>query len=334
MAVSVAHDDIHQLNTAFSTPLHHNNHTRVLQLLLFSYQKMAGTQSSGDLAPHVQKVLESTEPQISRTLYGKAAERNEELTKVERILLLSRRDVYGKVFYKPESITEYQRNSILGRPPPEVLKQNIKGMLGVETIAEVLEKYWNPDRTDQLRTNALSMITTNWWTWGSDDIYGSDHEDEDEDSPAAVFASMLVQNIEEDDFEDAVTERLCEAANEGAMESDEEELATTIANMDMSTRYQEQKKARDERETEKARLDKELKDLLEAEVHSLSTEEVAELKALMDQMEIEEPKDEEETARQKAELIEKLKEQGLYAGDDDDSDYGSDDDSDEDMEVN
>ncbi|KAL8288651.1 hypothetical protein RB597_000658 [Gaeumannomyces tritici] len=78
-------------------------------------------------------------PEISDGLYKKAVEDNKSLSKLERILLFSRCDVWGKAFAGPDTLTEAQRNIVLDRPPPEIMAQNIRDATdgAMSTIAEL-----------------------------------------------------------------------------------------------------------------------------------------------------------------------------------------------------
>lgn len=75
-------------------------------------------------------------PIISKALYKKAEQHNDQLTKVERILLFSRRDVIGKALTYPASLNERQRNLVMLRPPPEVLEANIKRVGHPQSVLE------------------------------------------------------------------------------------------------------------------------------------------------------------------------------------------------------
>ncbi|KAL8376228.1 hypothetical protein RB595_007368 [Gaeumannomyces hyphopodioides] len=79
------------------------------------------------------------EPEISDALYNKAAKDNKSLSKLERILLFSRCDIWGKAFADPDSLTEGQRNIVLSRPPPEIMAQNIRDATdgAMSTVAEL-----------------------------------------------------------------------------------------------------------------------------------------------------------------------------------------------------
>ena len=65
-------------------------------------------------------------PHIPQSLYKKAAEQQDELTDVERQLLLSRGDVVGKALAQPSSLTEEELHMVLWRPPPGVVRRNVE----------------------------------------------------------------------------------------------------------------------------------------------------------------------------------------------------------------
>lgn len=67
----------------------------------------------------------------------------------------------------PQMLTEDERNRVLRRPPPEVLTQTLKSLTGFSTTAEILQHYWNPDRTYLLSGEAIAAITAEWWTFES-----------------------------------------------------------------------------------------------------------------------------------------------------------------------
>lgn len=79
-------------------------------------------------------------PIISEALYAKARDHNDQLTKLERLLFLSRCDIQGKVLAEPSTITEAERNQILLRPPPAMLEANIRTMTNntMSTIDELV----------------------------------------------------------------------------------------------------------------------------------------------------------------------------------------------------
>lgn len=79
-------------------------------------------------------------PIISKSLCQKAYKSNEQLTKLERLLIFSRCDVPGKALAHPTTITEAERNEILGRPPPALLASSIRAMTknAMSTIAELV----------------------------------------------------------------------------------------------------------------------------------------------------------------------------------------------------
>ncbi|KAJ4422761.1 hypothetical protein N0V82_002540 [Gnomoniopsis sp. IMI 355080] len=101
------------------------------------------------------------ESTISKTLYHKAYASNDQLTKLERLLLLSRCDVPGKALAQPDTLTEAERNQVLWRPPPAQLATNIRAMTNnaMSTIPELV--------ADQGRSldwmGALAVLNSFWY---------------------------------------------------------------------------------------------------------------------------------------------------------------------------
>ena len=102
---------------------------------------------SARVEEHVRKKLEEARQQappqafeIPQALYEKARDHQDQLTDDERNLLLSRGDVVGRALARPESLTEAERNVILLRPPPEVVRENIQRATG-GTLSTVDELY-------------------------------------------------------------------------------------------------------------------------------------------------------------------------------------------------
>ncbi|KAH8799711.1 hypothetical protein F5884DRAFT_863321 [Xylogone sp. PMI_703] len=80
--------------------------------------------------------------EIPQTIYDKARDHQEQLTDAERQLLLSRGDLIGKALAYPASLTNEERNIVLDRPSPEVLRTRIqlasRGKLS--TVDELVSK--------------------------------------------------------------------------------------------------------------------------------------------------------------------------------------------------
>lgn len=293
------------------------------------------TQDKMANAETAKQLLDTSEPQISHTLYQKASEKNNELTKAERLLFLSRRDLIGKAFYSPNDLTEAQCNEVLGRPPPEMLKATLTSTFEVDTIAEVMQKYWSPDRTEHLTFKELSVITQNWWTWDADFLCGS--ENEAEDTPAATYASLLLQRHvpEETFFEDAVMERFCNIvmpddeneAPSNDLYDEEADVRDQMVAADLEGMRQKSLKLKAEKDAERAKLASDMQAHLEKEIGGLSDEDVTALRELLDRMVVEVPRDEEENAKAKAATIAQMEADGLS-----DDDFDEDEDEDEDDE--
>lgn len=114
-------------------------------------------------------------PIISKALYQKGYTSNDQLTKLERLLIFTRCDVPGKALAHPTTITEAERNQILGRPPPDLLAKTIRAMTNgtMSTISElvadqgrsldwlgsfdVLDSFWSDE------TRSLRCVRPSWY---------------------------------------------------------------------------------------------------------------------------------------------------------------------------
>lgn len=152
----------------------------------------------------VDKYFGTSLPLISKLLCVKAAQQNADLTQVERWLFLSHGTEYGQFLADPKSVNEEQLSSILGRPPPKVIEWNVKTTIGLGSIPEVLERYWNPDRTDELSYEGLQCITLNWWTHFTSDIYSPCPADINEAIVDAANELAVKINPEQSAFQQAV----------------------------------------------------------------------------------------------------------------------------------
>lgn len=127
-------------------------------------------------------------PIISKALYQKACTSNDQLTKLERLLIFTRCDVPGKALARPTTITEAERNQILGRPPPDLLAKTIRAMTknAMSTIPElvadqgrsldwlgaldVLRSFWSRE------TRSLQCIRPPWWYSAANNAAARLHE--------------------------------------------------------------------------------------------------------------------------------------------------------------
>lgn len=98
---------------------------------------------------------------VSKALYQKAHTSNEQLTKLERLLIFSRCDIPGKALAYPATLTEAERNEILGRPPPAILASSIRAMTRntMSTIPELVA-----DQGRSLDWLGSLAVTTSFWT--------------------------------------------------------------------------------------------------------------------------------------------------------------------------
>lgn len=127
-------------------------------------------------------------PFISKALYQKAYTSNDQLTKLERLLIFTRCDVPGKALARPTTITEAERNQILGRPPPDLLAKTIRAMTknAMSTIPELVtdqghsldwlgsltvrNSFWSRE------TRSLQGIRPPWWYSAANNAAARLHE--------------------------------------------------------------------------------------------------------------------------------------------------------------
>lgn len=108
-------------------------------------------------------------PIISKNLYQKAYTSNDQLTKLERLLIFSRCDIPGKALAHPTTITEAERNQILGRPPPALLANTIRGMTNnaMSTISELVA-----DQGRSLDWLGSFDVVDSFWSWETRSLRG------------------------------------------------------------------------------------------------------------------------------------------------------------------
>ncbi|KAK3938614.1 hypothetical protein QBC46DRAFT_317446 [Diplogelasinospora grovesii] len=256
---------------------------------------------AGGVAALSLEELGSSPPQISRNLYRKASQHNDQLSKAERLLLLSRRDLLGKALAYPDSLTEAQRDAVLTRPPPDVLAANIRHVTGLSTVAEVVHAFWSPtggggDRTAELSYAALRCITLDWWTPESEDRYRVEQPPSWADGPAheAAVVLLLSARPEEAAFEAAVTKAFCDPSSLERM------LPSDDASPDRDDEEGNERRRRSaEQALEVARLREELRAQLEEELRTPATGDdlAAAMRELRERMRVEVAQDAEEDAR-------------------------------------
>lgn len=148
----------------------------------------------------------------SPSLYRNAVEQNEQLTKVERLLFLSRLDLSRKALAVPKSLIGEEIDLLFCRPPPEVLVANIKLIFGLDPIAEVIRDHGSPDQIAQLNWDQLVFITLQLWAKVTEDVHRIDEPHGDGVSdPVRLAAGEFLEILrpEEAAFERAVTLRFC-----------------------------------------------------------------------------------------------------------------------------
>lgn len=286
----------------------HQNVAIIFVHATFSSHKPFSIISSTDgqaAALHI-KVVKMTEisledvigssPKIAQSLRRKAVDHNDQLTKVERMLLLSRLDLAGKTLADPKSLTDTEVDQILGRPPPAVLRANIKLLTGLDSIAEVMRDFWSPDRTEKLNYDTLECISRRWWTPHSDEIYDTAYlSDDDEVSGVVEAASELGASLrpEEVAFEEAATSRFLSSDSEH-----DENVGTLFASQKQTKSEEEWSKETERRlqehKDEAARLRKELEGRLGDELKSTTEEDIKAFAELRKRMEVEFEAEEEE----------------------------------------
>lgn len=257
----------------------------------------------------------------SRRLCQKASEQNEELTKAERLLLLSQLNLAGKTLAYPKSLDDAQVNEVLGYPPPDVLASNVKAVTGLNSIDEVLRDYWAPDRTKQLSHEALNCIFEEWWTSHTSDIYAQDSSlpgDTEVEHAAAGLGHLL--RPEQTKFEEAVSDRV---------DDDMDSVVDDTFEVDMRQRAQKsdaewasiKKQYAAERRARTERLREELETQLEQELRDASQDDLAAIKALRDQMAL----DKVEEEREDAELAKAWEREDSEDSEDDEAGFSDDD---------
>ncbi|KAM3510274.1 hypothetical protein MY11210_005996 [Beauveria gryllotalpidicola] len=251
-----------------------------------------------------QKLFGLSRPVISRRLCEKAGKQNDQLTKAERWLFLSRLDLYGKTIAYPKSLDDTQFDKVCGRPPKNVLLRTIKAMTGLSSIPEVLREYWAPDRIDKLSYGALETITMGWWTFDTSEVYAID--DDYEDDAVAAAASLVAESLrpEEFAFEAAVKAKFLlpetteESEGGGSMPSLEESEKTQEELEELCEKYLA------EQDVEAEELKKALQEQLEQELQTASEEDLAAIKELRARMDVEADEDAKEDDQRQKEIEE------------------------------
>lgn len=232
-------------------------------------------------------------PVISRRLCEKAGKHNDQLTKAERWLFLSRFDLYGKMIAYPDSLDDIQLDKVCGRPPREVLVRTIKAMTGLGSIAEVVRDYWAPDRTHKLSYGALETITMGWWTFDTSDVYAID--DDYEDDAVAAAASSVAEALRPEEF------AFENAARAGFLlpETTENEGEDSMPSLDESHKTEDEledlhEQHLAEQDANAQELKKVLQKQLELELKAASEEDLAAIKQLRARMDAEAAEDAQE----------------------------------------
>ncbi|KAJ2976501.1 hypothetical protein NQ176_g4912 [Zarea fungicola] len=311
-----------------------------------------------DVSTLADQYFGSSPPLVSKRLCKKAAENNGDLTKAERWLFLCPGTVYGQFLADPTSLTDEQMSTVLLRPPLQVLAWNIKTTIGLDSIAEVLRDYWNPDRTAKLSYDAHEFITMGWWTFHSADIYQLCPKDSDEEIVYAAKALGDKLNAEELAFENAVRKSYC-----SGMERPEAEFNVNIEKEQKGNKsneewwviahdWREKNLAieQDLRKKLRAQVNQELSDATDTDLATIkpllqriaseAAQEAAEARSQAEEEEREKKREEERWAEEKAHKRQlkaakreenknkKQKNEHDDAGSDDDADDDDDDDSD------
>lgn len=241
-------------------------------------------------------------PIISKALYQKAHAHNDQLTKLERLLLLSRCDVPGKALAHPTTITEAERNQILRRPPPALLEANIRAITnnGMSTIPELIN-----DEGRSLDQVGLCAVMTSFWTRETRGLQGIQSPEFRGDANNA--ASRLHELPAERALHHEVIRRLNDPALRSTGATGREPLSIENWRMlkrEKKARMQEMAKTMEERHAhlvrERGRVKAEMSARVLAELESLSEAEMDEMQELRERMRVERDRELEEDAREAA----------------------------------
>ncbi|KAM3518072.1 hypothetical protein NHJ13051_008468 [Beauveria bassiana] len=252
-----------------------------------------------------QKLFGASRPVISRRLCEKAGKHNEQLTKAERWLFLSRLDLYGQTLAYPNSLDDVQFDKVCGRPPKDVLARTVKAMTGLGSIPEVLREYWAPERRiDELSYGALETITMGWWTFDTSEVYAID--DDYEDDAVAAAASLVAESLRPDEFafEAAVKAKFLlpetteESEGGGSMPSLVESEKTQEELEELCECYLAEQDAKAEQ------LKRALQKQLEQELETASEEDLAAIQELRARMDVEADEDAKEDEQRQREIEE------------------------------
>ena len=140
--------------------------------------------------------------EISGELYAKAEKQQDELTHDERQILLSRGDLIGKALAQPESLTPEEFNTVLCRPPPDVVRATIERVTGgaLHTRRELMAKMNDlrkQGRLDEVKDDELALIMNNF----SANVYDSGMPDFLNQAPGNGEAFKLLSRREQEEEE-------------------------------------------------------------------------------------------------------------------------------------
>lgn len=228
------------------------------------------------------------DPVISRALFTKAANQNHRLTRLERLLILSRCDLPGKALARPEAITEAERNLILRRPPPDMLAANIREVTGgaMSTIAEL-----EADHAESLHFLALSAVVANYWTKETRlfNVHTNEFHGEANRAAMNMLSRPSERALQREALkrmsDPALQPKLLAAA--GPVDPVSGRLIVKKDTMSSQERETIQRGRYTELLHAKRILRKEIEDQVEAELKALSEGEVKELQELRDRMVLE-----------------------------------------------
>ncbi|TQW10919.1 hypothetical protein V2A60_004879 [Cordyceps javanica] len=268
-----------------------------------------------------QKYFGPSRPVISRRLCEKAGKHNDELTKAERWLFLSRLDLYGKMIAYPDSLDDIQFDKVCGRPPKEVLARIVKATTGLDSIAEVVRDYWGPDRVDKLCYGALETITMGWWTFDTSEVYAID--DDYEDDAVAAAAGLVAESLRPDEFafEAAAKARfLLPGTTEGEGEGEISMPSLEESGMTEDELETLREKCLAEHDARAEELERALRAQLEQELEEAAEEDLAAIKELRARVEVEAAEDakEDEARQREIEELEMLDDNEEVDGDGED----------------
>lgn len=140
----------------------------------------AGGGSSIDpiFIPGAEDMDEETVEEL-RDFFKQAGADNKSLDAWQRAAFLRREDVHGLAMALPALLTEDQRNWIIGRPPPCIVRDAIRAEFGLDSEAEVYKRV--EEDLDSLNERQFKLILQN---------FHPINDDEFDNTGGSLFASL------------------------------------------------------------------------------------------------------------------------------------------------